>query len=94
MAFDADYPVLLLSYVSLLKTGMSTIAGLVQKVALSAHGHAATGIAFTTPLLGRYVKEKERQSFSGTLRANLSRAVDTNYYVPKAFWPIQSRPTK
>ncbi len=27
-AFDADYPVLLLSYVSLLKTGMSTIAGL------------------------------------------------------------------
>lgn len=28
MAFDADYPVLLLSYVSLLKTGMSTIAGL------------------------------------------------------------------
>lgn len=26
--FDADYPVLLLSYVSLLKTGMSTIAGL------------------------------------------------------------------
>ena len=27
-AFDVDYPVLLLSYVSLLKTGMSTIAGL------------------------------------------------------------------
>ncbi len=27
-AFDADYPVLLLSFVSLLKTGMSTIAGL------------------------------------------------------------------
>jgi tight adherence protein B len=27
-AFDADYPVLLLSYVSLLKTGMTTIAGL------------------------------------------------------------------
>lgn len=27
-AFDQDYPVLLLSYVSLLKTGMSTIAGL------------------------------------------------------------------
>ena len=27
-AFDNDYPVLLLSYVSLLKTGMSTIAGL------------------------------------------------------------------
>ncbi|MCC6954432.1 MAG: type II secretion system F family protein [Deltaproteobacteria bacterium] len=27
-AFDTDYPVLLMSYVSLLKTGMSTIAGL------------------------------------------------------------------
>jgi tight adherence protein B len=27
-AFDSDYPVLLMSYVSLLKTGMSTIAGL------------------------------------------------------------------